>query len=98
MSHCDSLQNNLGMSPCNKEREIPQTMRDDGMEGSDQLESVQNGADVILTSDSGSDEETDTLAAQGYITLPQSEDDIVVSNETDQVFLIVLFDFSIVFV
>ena len=83
MSDCDGLQNKLGMSPCNKENDVPQNSTDEWSENIENFEQVhENGVDVIVSSDS--DEDTENLAAQGYISLAQSEDDIA-ANEIEQV-------------
>ena len=91
MSHCESLQNKLAMCPCSKGNDVPQNGQDGGMENNQNLDQVQNGLDV-LSSDSGSDEEIDNLAAQGYVSLAQSED-TVVNSEIEEVILVVHIDF-----
>ncbi|CAB4043280.1 male-enhanced antigen 1 [Paramuricea clavata] len=83
MSHCPSLESKLAMSPCSKGSDIPKNGQDEGMENSQNFEQVENGFDVVLSSDSGSDEEIDSLAAQGYISLAQNEDDVV-NNDIEQ--------------
>ena len=87
MSHCQSLENKLPMCPCSKESDVPQNKSDGGMESDQDFEQVENGLDaVVLSSDSDSDDE-DNLAAQGYISLAQSEDDAVINCEIEQVFV-----------
>ncbi|XP_028396251.1 uncharacterized protein LOC114520223 [Dendronephthya gigantea] len=82
MSDCDGLQNKLGMSPCSKGNDVPQNTEDEWSENIENFEQVhENGGDVIVSSDS--DEDGENLAAQGYISLAQSEDDIA-ANEIEQ--------------
>ena len=88
MSHCPSLESKLAMSPCSKGSDIPQNGQGEGMENSQNFDQVENGFDVVLSSDSGSDEEIDSLAAQGYISLAQNEDEVV-NNVIEQVVLLV---------
>ena len=90
MSRCDNLQNKPRMSPCTKEDDIPRHNAGmennfEGNESNDEIFEVVENGDVNISSESGSDEETDTLAAQGYISLVQSEDDAVVSTDIEQV-------------
>jgi hypothetical protein len=88
MSHCPSLESKLAMSPCSKGSDIPQNGQGEGMENSQNFDQVENGFDVVLSSDSGSDEEIDSVAAQGYISLAQNEDEVV-NNDIEQVVLLV---------
>lgn len=86
MSHCESLQNKLAMCPCSEGNDIQPKEQNGGIENDQNFGHVENGFDVIFpSSDSGSDEEVDNLAAQGYISLPQCEDDAMVSNDIAQV-------------
>ena len=87
MSHCQSLQSKLPMCPCSKESDVPQNAPDGGMENDQNFEQIENALDTVLSSDSGSDEDADNLALQGYISLAQNEDDAIVDNEIEQVFL-----------
>ena len=70
------------MCPCSKGSDVPQNEQDSGMENNQNLDQVENV--VVVSSDSGSDEEIDNLAAQGYISLSQNEDDAVVDGEIEQ--------------
>ena len=86
MSHCQGLQSEIPMCPCSKGNDVPQNKQDSGMENNQNLDQVQNVLNVVVSSDSGSDEEIDNLAAQGYISLAQNEDDAVADNEIEQVY------------
>lgn len=76
MSHySESLNNKLPMCPCSSPKDIPQG----GKEASEEGEVVENGFEV-LSADSGSDEEQDTLGAQGYVPLSQNEDETIAQD------------------
>jgi hypothetical protein len=74
------------MCPCSKGNDVPQNGQDSGMENNQNLDQVENVLNVVLSSDSGSDEEIDNLAAQGYISLAQSDEDAVPGSEIEQVY------------
>lgn len=71
MSHYSvNLNDRLSMCPCCSVKDIPQ-------EKPDAIEPNEGEPDVeVLSGDSGSDEEEDTLEAQGYVPLSQNEDAI----------------------
>lgn len=66
------------MCPCSIPKDIPQ----EG-EGSEENEQVENGFE-ILSGESGSDEEQDGLADQGYVPLAQSEDETVIPDVIEE--------------
>lgn len=65
-----NLNDRLSMCPCCSVKDIPQ-------EKPDAIEPNEGEPDVqVLSGDSGTDEEEDTLEAQGYVPLSQNEDAI----------------------
>ena len=84
MLHCQCLQSQIPMCPCSKGSDVPQNEHDSGMENNQNLDQVENVLNVVVSGDSGSDEEIDNFAAQGYISLAQNEDDAAVDGEIEQ--------------
>ena len=73
------------MCPCSSPKDIPQG----GKEASEEGEVVENGFEV-LSADSGSDEEQDTLGAQGYVPLSQNEDETIAQDTIVVIWLLLL--------
>ena len=86
MSYCESLQNKLPMCPCSKESDVPKNQENEPVDNDENVDQIEDNFDDVLSSDGGSDEEADSLEAQGYISLAQSEDDVG-DNEIEQVFV-----------
>lgn len=85
MSRVERVENKVEMCPRNRENDFSPNRQDDVIENIESYVIIEDGLDEILSGEDVSDDDTVEETHQGYVSLAQSEDDIALNNEVNEV-------------